>query len=79
MENGRPGDVQRRITFLSSVLGVMVGLGLVMIALYAYTRSPFVLIAVLPLVVSAIPVLRAIKQLRDRQRQPKSSKLSDRE
>ena len=68
MEDGTPGDIQRRITFLTSVLGLMLGLGLVIIALWAYKRSPFVLIAVLPLVVSAIPVLRAIKQLRDRQR-----------
>jgi Flp pilus assembly protein TadB len=57
-------DIQRRMTFMSMLLGVMVGLGLVMIAVATYQRSVSVLIVLLPLVVTAIPVLRAIKQSR---------------
>ena len=68
MEELSAGETQRRITFLGFVLGVMGGLGLVMIAMSTYHRSPFVLISVLPLVITAIPVARAMKQLRDKQR-----------
>jgi hypothetical protein len=59
-----PNDIQRRIKFLSLVLGIMIGLGLVSIAMSIYLRSPFLVAPVMVLVVTAIPLVRALKRLR---------------
>ena len=67
MSDQKAADIQRRVTFLSIILGLMLGLGLVAIGVAIYTQSPFVLISVLPLAVGAIPVSRAIRKSRDTQ------------
>lgn len=64
MANDTPGSILKRIIFISVVLGMMFGVGLVLILRAIFKPDLSLIAVVLPMFMMAIPMVRALIRLR---------------
>jgi hypothetical protein len=64
MANDTPSSILKRIIFISVVLGMMFGLGLVLILSAIFKPDRSLIAAVLPMFIIAFPMVRALIRLR---------------
>lgn len=64
MEAGTSQKIEKRIKFLSFILGVAGGVALVLLAMSVYLGSPFLIVPAVGLGLTTIPVVRSIVRLR---------------
>jgi hypothetical protein len=63
MANDTPSNILKRIIFISSVLGMMFGLGLVLILRAIFKPDLSLLVVVLPMFIIAIPMVVTLMRL----------------